>query len=174
MFGLFGLCLAGFQRSYTRTSLGFLTAGMVVLKGKYWATRSPADGLRRPLPLSCWLPCGAFSGRRRPSAARTRRRRHGRGPDDATSSARAKARANGQSERGTGGHGGSQEGRSHAQGAEGQPLGVQLATIAVLVILGVGYFRLMSHSGRRAPAKKPAEEPAATAAAGNGKQPDGA
>lgn len=61
MFGLFGLCLAGFQRSYTRTSLGFLTAGMVVLKGKYWATRSPADGLRRPLPLSCWLPCGAFS-----------------------------------------------------------------------------------------------------------------
>ncbi|MGP9503318.1 hypothetical protein ACT3TS_14065 [Specibacter sp. AOP5-B1-6] len=57
---------------------------------------------------------------------------------------------------------------------KGSPLGVQLATIAVLVILGVGYFRLMSHSGRRAPAKKPAEEPAATAAAGNGKQPDGA
>lgn len=57
---------------------------------------------------------------------------------------------------------------------KGSPLGVQLATIVVLVILGVGYFRLMSHSGRRAPAKKPAEEPAVTAAAGNGKQPDGA
>lgn len=57
---------------------------------------------------------------------------------------------------------------------KGSPLGVQLATIVVLVILGVGYFRLMSHSSRRAPATKPAEEPAVIPAAENGKQPDGA
>lgn len=57
---------------------------------------------------------------------------------------------------------------------KGSPLGVQLATIVVLLILGIGYFRLMSHSGRRTPATKPAEEPAVSAAAGNGKQPDGA
>lgn len=38
---------------------------------------------------------------------------------------------------------------------EGSPLFVRLIMIAVLLVLGVGYFRLMSHSGRRMPQVKP-------------------
>lgn len=40
---------------------------------------------------------------------------------------------------------------------DGSPLYVQLTMIAVLIVLGVGYFKLMGHSSRRTPKAKPAE-----------------
>lgn len=41
---------------------------------------------------------------------------------------------------------------------EGSPFYVQLIMIVVLLILGVGYFKLMSHSGRRTPTTNAATE----------------
>lgn len=43
---------------------------------------------------------------------------------------------------------------SKTEAPEGSPLYVRLIMIAVLLVLGVGYFRLMSHSGRRLPKVK--------------------
>lgn len=44
---------------------------------------------------------------------------------------------------------------SKTEAPQGSPLYVRLIMIAVLLVLGVGYFRLMSHSGRRTPQVKP-------------------
>ena len=37
---------------------------------------------------------------------------------------------------------------------KGSPLPVQITTIAILLVLGAGYFRVMGHSGRRTPATR--------------------
>jgi hypothetical protein len=42
-----------------------------------------------------------------------------------------------------------------AQGTpQGSPLPVQITTIAILLVLGAGYFRVMGQSGRRTPATR--------------------